>query len=84
MQVNSYDLRAQSPASTLDVRGNLLVIWDDARIGNGDVYSQNINPVGGKVWLADLQVVYPDRFYAGIGTTQLADRGCFVRQYSRG
>ena len=57
-----------SPAIASDSSGNLLVLWTDSRNGNYDIYAQKINQVGGKGWLADLQVVYPDMFHLPVGT----------------
>ena len=58
------------PAVALDENGNAIVVWMDLRNGNADIYAQKINSVGSQVWLADLQMVYPDRFYLPTGTVQ--------------
>jgi hypothetical protein len=59
-----------SPAVAVDGSGNAIVVWQDERNGNYDIYAQRINSVGGKAWLADWQVVYPDCFYFPTGTVQ--------------
>jgi hypothetical protein len=63
------------PAVALDWSGNAVVVWNDQRNCNDDVFAQKLNVVGGKGWLADLPVVYPDRFYltTGIAQSQTTD-----------
>jgi hypothetical protein len=58
------------PTVAIDGSGDAFVAWDDGRNGNPDVFAQRVNVVGGKIWLADLQVVYPDRFYLPAGIAQ--------------
>jgi len=72
VRVNSDSGRAwqEHPSVAVDGSGNAVCVWEDYRNGNADVYIQRINTVGGKGWLADLQVVYPDRFYYPTGTAQ--------------
>jgi hypothetical protein len=71
-QVNSDSGTAiqERPAVAVDGSGNAVVLWKDERNGNDDIYAQRINLVGNRVWLADLQVVYPDRFYVPTGAAQ--------------
>ena len=58
------------PAVAVEGGGNAFVVWYDERNGNEDIYAQKVNSVGGKAWLADLQVVYPELFYLPTGTAQ--------------
>jgi len=58
------------PVMAIDESGNTVVAWMEDTDGNEDVFAQRINTIGGNVWLADLQVVYPDRFYFLTGTAQ--------------
>ena len=72
MRVNSDSgpTDQECPAVAVDGSGNVIVVWEDYRNGNPDVYAQKINSVGGRAWPADLQVVSPDWFYLPMGTAQ--------------
>jgi hypothetical protein len=58
------------PTVAVGPSGDATVVWEDYRDGNADIYAQRINTVGGKGWFADLQFVYPDRFYYPKGLAQ--------------
>ena len=71
VQVHSEETADQDcPVVGIDRNGNAIVAWEDYRNGNADIYVQRINQIGGKVWLADLQVVYPDMFHFPTGFAQ--------------
>jgi hypothetical protein len=75
----SIDLRVNSdsavsnqwdPSIAVDQNGNAIIAWADDRNGNKDVYAQWINQFGDHIWLNDLQVIFPDRFYMLNGLAQ--------------
>ena len=72
LRVNSDTGAAEQwcPDVAMDGSGNAIVVWQDYRNGNPDIYAQRVTQVGGKGWSADLQVVYPDLFHFPAGTAQ--------------
>jgi len=64
VQVNG-DSRIASqyvPVVAIDGSGNAMVMWQDNRNGNDDIYAQRLNTNGSRLWSADLQVILPDFF----------------------
>lgn len=58
IKVNSDPLNTQqeSPAVALDSNGNAIVAWVDNRNGNGDIYAQELDENGNRLWLEDVRV----------------------------
>jgi len=59
-----------NPVVVVDGSRNGIIVWKDERNRNPDIYAQRISAGGGKTWSADVQIVYPDRFYFPTGTAQ--------------
>jgi hypothetical protein len=57
-------------SSTRDQNGNAIIVWQDARFGNGDTFIQKMGTDGIAVWSADLQLTNPDYFYFSEGAAQ--------------
>jgi hypothetical protein len=58
IKVNSDPLNTQqdSPAVALDSNGNAVIAWVDNRNGNGDIYAQELDENGNRLWLQDVRV----------------------------
>jgi len=54
----------------VDRSGNAIVVWEDHRNSNADVYDQWLNVDGHRLLTSDVQIVYPDFFYFPAGTVQ--------------
>lgn len=59
-----------NPAASCSGDLTTMVAWVDKRNGNEDIYAQRVNEIGGKAWMLDLRVIYPDLFYFSHGTAQ--------------
>ena len=45
-----------SPAVAVDRDGNAIVVWEDQRNGNDEIYAQRLDATGNRLWPTDLQV----------------------------
>jgi len=70
VNANAGNTGQRDPQLATDQAGNAFVAWQDRRNANADIYAQKVNPAGGKAWLTDLQVVYPELFYAPTGLAE--------------
>jgi hypothetical protein len=46
----------ESPASAIDRSGHTVVVWQDSRNGNGNIYAQRLDADGNRLWVADMRV----------------------------
>jgi len=44
------------PAAMVDGSGNAMVVWQDSRGANGDIYAQRLGGAGNRLWASDLRV----------------------------
>lgn len=58
------------PAIDADDSENAFIAWVDNRNKNQDIYVQRINQFGEHIWLDDLQLISPDKFYMLTGSAQ--------------
>ncbi|MBI4424188.1 MAG: hypothetical protein HY554_10700, partial [Elusimicrobia bacterium] len=65
------------PAAASDGAGGLIVVWQDWRSGNGDVYAQRLSAAGAKLWAPEGVLVADGPTAAGdqAGAPFLADDG---------
>ena len=58
MRVNSDSEAAyqQYPAMAVDGTGNAVVVWQDGRNGDADIYAQRLDASGNRLWAGDVRV----------------------------
>ena len=54
--VSPLPYTAKSPSLIADGNGGVVIVWQDQRSGNWEIYAQRINSDGQKIWPADVQL----------------------------
>lgn len=58
---------AQHPVLSVDAQGNSIIVWQDERRMNADIYLQQLNDAGELIFPQDVSVLQQDHFYHAVG-----------------